>query len=136
LVYVAGPSKLAWSQLDLVLVERDGTVNRLDVPHGSYGHPRASPDRKKIAVELENGKETFVYTYDLSGSSFLQRLTFDGQQNRYPIRSRRRSGVVVAGCGLDEPCAALDDSRHRGESRAGVVASERRRAAVQRREGI
>jgi Tol biopolymer transport system component len=73
-------------QLDLALFDRKGGVEPLKLQPGSYAVPRASPDGKRIAFGSDDGKEAIVYTYDLSGASAMQRLTFGGN-NRFPIWS-------------------------------------------------
>ena len=66
----------------LALVDRAGTVERLDVPPGSYLHPRLSPDGAQLAVETEDGGD--VWVYDLRSRGALRRLTFGGG-NGFPI---------------------------------------------------
>jgi hypothetical protein len=86
LVYIPGPVD-AWSgRLDLALIDRKGSVERLNLPPGFYGSPCASPDGTGIAFGTDDGKEAIVWTYKLSGSSAMQRLTFGGN-NRFPIWS-------------------------------------------------
>jgi Tol biopolymer transport system component len=45
--------------------------------------PRVAPDGARIAFMIDDGKQANVYTYDLSGASGMQRLTFGGN-NRFP----------------------------------------------------
>jgi Tol biopolymer transport system component len=58
----------------------------LNLPPGAYVHPRVSPDGQRIAFGSDDGNEAIVWVYDLSGTSAIRRLTFDGR-NRFPIWS-------------------------------------------------
>jgi serine/threonine-protein kinase len=87
LVYVPGPSSSASSQLDIVLSDRKtGAMQALKLPPDTYEMPRASPDGKRITFGTDDGKEAVVWTFDLAGTSAIQRLTFGGN-NRFPIWS-------------------------------------------------
>ena len=72
--------------MEIVLTDRQGGVERLKLPPGRYALPRVSPDGTRIAFGTDDGKEAIIYTYDLSGASTMQRLTFGGN-NRFPIWS-------------------------------------------------
>jgi Tol biopolymer transport system component len=84
LIYIPGPAPRVWQVGQLVLTDRKGAVEPLKLPPGSYGGPRASPDGRRIALEIDDGKEAIIYAYDLSGASAMRRLTFGGN-NRFPI---------------------------------------------------
>ncbi|MBA3295969.1 MAG: serine/threonine-protein kinase [Acidobacteria bacterium] len=84
LVYLPGASS---SQQEFVVFDRNGAVEALKVPPGSYQFPRVSPDGKRLAFESSDGKEAVVSIYELSGDSSVRRLTFGGN-NRFPIWSR------------------------------------------------
>jgi len=84
LVYLPGP--VSSGQQDLVLFDRKGGVEALNLPHGRYDFPRVSPDGKRIVFETTSGKEAVVSIYDLSRASSVRRLTFGGN-NRFPIWS-------------------------------------------------
>jgi serine/threonine-protein kinase len=79
----AGPPS---TQLDLALVDRKGGVQPLRLPPASYQHPRVSPDGKQVAYFIDDGKESNIWLYNLSGTSAPRRLTFGGK-NRFPIWS-------------------------------------------------
>jgi Tol biopolymer transport system component len=49
-----------------------------------YEFPRISPDRKQVAVGVDDGRAASVWIYDLSGTSSIRQLTFGGR-NRFPI---------------------------------------------------
>jgi Tol biopolymer transport system component len=84
LVYVPGPSRAG--QDDVFVYGRKGGMTPLKLPRGSYGFPRLSPDGKWLALETNDGKETAISVYELSGTDSLRRLTFGGN-NRLPIWS-------------------------------------------------
>ena len=85
LIYVPGPTSLL-SQTSLALVDRDGGAKPLELPPGTYGYPRASPDGKRVALQTDDGQQADVWVYDLSGQAQPRRLTFAGV-NRNPIWS-------------------------------------------------
>jgi Tol biopolymer transport system component len=59
----------------------------LKVAPGSYTHPRVSPDGRVLAVGRGDGANASdIWTYDLSGTAEMRRLTFDGR-NRFPVWS-------------------------------------------------
>ena len=71
-------------QLEIALTDRKGAIEPLKLPPGLYASPRASPDGTRIAFGTDDGKESIIWIYDLSGTSAMQRLTFGGN-NRFPI---------------------------------------------------
>ncbi len=86
LIYVPGSTAGSSGQLDIVLGDRNGGLTALKVPPGSYEFPRISPDGKRLTFGTQDSKEGIVWTFDLAGTSAIQRLTFDGN-NRFPIWS-------------------------------------------------
>jgi dipeptidyl aminopeptidase/acylaminoacyl peptidase len=85
LAYLPGPLVgPEWGDQDIVLTDRMGRIERLNVPSGPYHGIRASPDGTRIVFGTDDGKEANIYTYALTGSSPMQRLTFEGD-NRFPI---------------------------------------------------
>jgi Tol biopolymer transport system component len=93
LIYVPGPASNSSEQLDIVLSDRKGALEPLKLPPGPYEAPRVSPDGKRIAFGTQDGKESSVWTYDLAGTSAIQRLTFSGN-NRFPIWSSDSTRVT------------------------------------------
>ena len=60
----------------------------LKIQPGPYQLPRMSPDGKRIAFGSDDGKEASIWIYELSGTSSMRRLTFEGQgHNRFPVWS-------------------------------------------------
>jgi eukaryotic-like serine/threonine-protein kinase len=86
LVYFPGPVSATATQLELVLADRKGAVEKLKLPPGPYATPRVSPDGRQIAFVTNDGKEDIISVYDLSGSSAMRRLTYGGN-NRHPVWS-------------------------------------------------
>ena len=93
LVYSPGPVTTSGAQRDLVLVDRTGTVERVNVPAGSYDHPRFAPDGKRIAFGIDDGKDVSIWIYDLSGATSMRRLTFGGK-DRFPAWSANSERVA------------------------------------------
>jgi serine/threonine-protein kinase len=91
LAYLPGPASGA--QQALFLFDRKGGAEALNLPPGSYGYPRVSPDGRRLAFETTDGKETVVSIYELSGTSSVRRLTFGGN-NRFPIWSADGQSVA------------------------------------------
>ena len=86
LIYVPGPADVSTRTRDLVLIDRTGTVESLKAPRGTYEYPRVSPDGKQVAVGADDGKQAHVWIADVSGTSSMRQLTFQGR-NRFPIWS-------------------------------------------------
>ena len=93
LIYVPGAAGGTSAALDIVVAERNGGVTALKLPAGSYESPRVSPDGKRITFGTVESKEAIVWTFDLVGTSAIQRLTFDGN-SRFPIWSSDNSRVA------------------------------------------
>jgi Tol biopolymer transport system component len=85
-MYIPGPVSVG--SLTLGLFDQKAGGGPLMIPPGPYEAPRISPDGKQVAFGADDGKDAIVWIYDLSGSSALHRLTFQGQgRNRFPIWS-------------------------------------------------
>jgi eukaryotic-like serine/threonine-protein kinase len=91
LVYFPGPiTSLARG---LGLLNRDGIAQAFNVSSGPYFVPRVSPDGKQVAFVSDDGKDTAVWIYDVSGKSSMRRVTFAGR-NQFPIWSRDGQYIV------------------------------------------
>jgi len=87
MIYYPGPvSGSGGGQSVLGLVDRKGEVEPYKVPPASYGFPRVSRDGKRVAYQIDDGKASSIWIYELSGASAPRRLTLPGSgSNRYPI---------------------------------------------------
>ncbi|HSP69929.1 MAG TPA: hypothetical protein VLN48_19535, partial [Bryobacteraceae bacterium] len=75
-------------QAVLVMVDRKGDTQPLKVPAAAYGFPRVSRDGKRAAYQIDDGKDSSIWIYELSGAAAPRRLTLPGTGvNRYPIWS-------------------------------------------------
>ena len=86
LVFVPGPVSTLSAQSDLALIDRNGTVQPLNLPPGPYEYPRLSRDGKRIAFGTDDGKDASVWIYDVAGARSARRLTLGGR-NRMPVWS-------------------------------------------------
>jgi len=86
LVFIPGPVSPTTGLLELALIDRKGSVELLKLQAGAYDHPRVSPDGKRIVFDTDDGKDSVVWIYELSGATAMRRLTFGGK-NRFPIWS-------------------------------------------------
>ena len=80
LVFV--PGGVDSSERTLALVDRDGEVERLNVPPKEYLSPRLSPDRKNLVVQSEEDSGDVIWVYDLTGDTAIQQRTFEGNNQR------------------------------------------------------
>jgi Tol biopolymer transport system component len=88
LAYIPGPVSATIGQVSVGLFDRKGGSELLKIPPGAYQLPRMSPDGKRIAFGSDDGKEASIWIYELSGTSSMRRLTFEGQgHNRFPVWS-------------------------------------------------
>jgi Tol biopolymer transport system component len=75
-------------QMSVGLFDRKGGSALLKIQPGTYQLPRMSPDGKRTAFGSDDGKEASIWIYELSGTSSMRRLTFEGQgHNRFPVWS-------------------------------------------------
>jgi serine/threonine-protein kinase len=93
IVYRPGPVSTSASNLDLGWVDRTGAVDALKLQPGSYSHVRIAPNGKQVAFMADDGKESVIWVYDLSGATSMSRLTFGGK-NRFPVWSPDSKSIV------------------------------------------
>jgi len=96
LIYVSGPvSGAGAGQNVLALVDRKVDVEPIKVPPATYGYPRVSRDGKRVAYQIDDGKDSSIWIYELSGAAAPRRLTLPGTgTNRYPIWSSDNARVA------------------------------------------
>ncbi|MET0214975.1 MAG: protein kinase [Vicinamibacterales bacterium] len=84
LAYLPGPANPSTTR-SLLIGDGSSEPVALKIPPGQYVHPRAAPDGKTIAVgRIDDGQQSDIWTYDLSGATEIRRLTFGGN-NRFPV---------------------------------------------------
>jgi serine/threonine-protein kinase len=83
--YFPGPSGSA-AMWTLAITDRAGNVAPLALPAGRYTHVRAARDGSALVIGSEDGPQSFVSIYPLSGKAALQRLATDSNA-RLPIWS-------------------------------------------------
>jgi Tol biopolymer transport system component len=71
---------------DLALVDQKGAAESLKLEPRAYFFPRFSPDGRRIAVQIDEVKESNIWIYDLATRSPIYPLTFGGN-NRFPTWS-------------------------------------------------
>ncbi len=79
LAYIAGPASVNGVPVQVALFDRNGAAEPLNVPQGSYAHPRLSPDGSLVALTIDDGKDAQVWIYGMSKASAARRLTFGGR---------------------------------------------------------
>jgi serine/threonine-protein kinase len=68
----------------LAFVDKTGLKKPIPVAASPFLDPRISPDGKRIAIGIDDGKESNIWIYDLSGAASMRRLTFAGA-NAFPV---------------------------------------------------
>jgi len=82
LVYVAGGS--AVQNVSIYWMDRDGKFTPLRETPAAYYNPAFSPDGKRLALEIFDGKRRDIWVYEWERDT-LTRLTFAGEANAFPI---------------------------------------------------
>jgi len=125
LMYVAGDGRA--SGRTLVLLDRRGAEQTLQLPPRPYRHPRLSRDGQRIVLDIDEGNRVDIWTYDLPRGT-LTRLTFDGTNN-FPLWTSDEERVTFSsnragsphlfwkaadGSGEDEPLTVGDNPHSPG----------------------
>ncbi len=67
----------------ILYADRSGSVERINLRAGFWGHPRVSPDGTQLAVQSADGEgRSDIWIYDLEGTSEIRRLTQGGNSSR------------------------------------------------------
>src|SRR5262249_9594055 len=127
-IYVPG-TEFVPDPVSLALVDRKGTQKPLNIPAGRYSQPRISPNGKQLAVELDEGKESHIWIYDLNDAAPIHKLTSEGinlaplwttDSQRVVYTTERDDGWALfwqrVGGGSAEQLAKLSDARPQSES--------------------
>jgi Tol biopolymer transport system component len=82
LVYVAGRSEL--QNVSIYWMDHEGKFTPLRETPGGYYNPAFSPDGKRLALDISEGKRRDIWVYEWERDT-LTRLTFAGENNSYPV---------------------------------------------------
>jgi serine/threonine protein kinase/Tol biopolymer transport system component len=93
LAYVAG--ELIGTEAPMMWMRRDGTTSAMPAPRRDWRAPQVSPDGKRIAFHLDDGRQLDIYAYEWA-RDFTTRLTFEPSVNSYPIWSPDGRTIVFS----------------------------------------
>jgi serine/threonine-protein kinase len=82
LVYVGG--RPGGQNVSIYWMDRQGKFAPLRETPGDYRNPAFSPAGKRLALEIFDGKRSDIWVYEWERDT-LTRLTFAGEQNRWPL---------------------------------------------------
>jgi Tol biopolymer transport system component len=82
LVYVAGRG--AGQGVSIYWMDHEGKFTPLRETPGGYFSPAFSPDGKRLALDISDGKRRDIWVYEWERDT-LVRLTFAGEANRFPV---------------------------------------------------
>jgi Tol biopolymer transport system component len=82
LAYIAGGS--GGENVSIYWMDREGKFTPLRETPGNYLNPAFSPDGKRLALEISDGKRNDIWVYEWERDT-LTRLTFGGETNGYPV---------------------------------------------------
>jgi Tol biopolymer transport system component len=82
LVYVAGRG--VFETVSIYWMDRQGKFTPLRDTPGGYLNPAFSPDGKRLALEINDGKRSDIWVYGWERDT-LTRLTFGGEYNSRPV---------------------------------------------------
>jgi Tol biopolymer transport system component len=82
LVYVAG--RAGAQNVSIYWMDREGKFTPLRETPGDYTNLAFSPDGKRLALEIFDGRRSDIWVYEWERDA-LSRLTFAGETNGYPI---------------------------------------------------
>ena len=102
LVYLSGSVEASAPSRLLALVDRSGSVDRLNVDPNRYLNPRLSPDGSQLAIQTVQDSGSFVSVYDLSGETAMRRLTVE-EDNTHPVWSRDGARIAYGSDGDGTP---------------------------------
>jgi len=82
LVYVAGRAR--GQNVSISWMDHEGKFTPLRETPGGYYNPAFSPDGKRLALQINDGKRSDIWVYEWERDS-LTHLTFGGEGNSYPV---------------------------------------------------
>ncbi len=92
LVYVAGGGR---QNVSIYWMDHEGKFQPLRETPGDYNTPAFSPDGKRLALEINDGKRRDIWVYEWERDS-LTRLTFAGEVNQVPVWASWKSSAAAA----------------------------------------
>jgi eukaryotic-like serine/threonine-protein kinase len=92
-VYVAGGS--GSQKLSIYWMDREGKFQPLRETPGGYNNPAFSPDGKRLALEIFDGKRRDIWVFGWVRDT-LTRLTFGGENNGYPVWTPNGQRIVYS----------------------------------------
>jgi eukaryotic-like serine/threonine-protein kinase len=94
LVYVRGPTeRLPVVPRDLVMVDREGVTRQITDVRRDYWRPRISPDGRRVAVEVWDGRARHLWVVSLATGVSTQ-VTFEGIENDFPVWTRDGKSII------------------------------------------
>jgi serine/threonine-protein kinase len=93
LAYVAG--QLIGTDAPLLWMRRDGTTVPMRAKPLDWRDPRFSPDGRRLAFHVDDGRQLDVYTYEWA-RDFITRLTFDPAVDSNPVWSPDGRTIVFS----------------------------------------
>ena len=93
LAYVAGG--LMATEAPMSWMRRDGTTTVMRALPRDWRAPQFSPDGKRIAFHLDDGRQLDIYTYEWT-RDFTTRLTFDPSVDSFPVWSPDGRTIVFS----------------------------------------
>jgi Tol biopolymer transport system component len=101
IVYVAGGAG-GGQNVSIYWMDREGKFTPLRETPGNYTNLAFSPDGKRLALQIADGKRSDVWVYDWERDA-LTRLTFAGEQNNYPVWTPDGQRIVYSSLGKGGP---------------------------------
>jgi eukaryotic-like serine/threonine-protein kinase len=93
LAYV--PGQLIDTDVPMMWMRRDGTATTMRASPLDWRAPRFSPDGRKLAFHLDDGRQLDIYTYEWA-RDVLTRLTFDPAVDSNPVWSPDSRTIVFS----------------------------------------
>ena len=79
---------------------RDGKTSVLRATKAEWVHPRFSPDGRKLALDIDDGKQRDIWVYDWARDTLTQ-LTFDSGADTSPVWTPDGKRIVFASPGAN-----------------------------------
>jgi serine/threonine-protein kinase len=93
LVYQPGEAGVGTNPIDWIT--RDGQTSVLRAAKADWSNPRFSPDGKRLALDISDGKQRDIWVYDWARDTLTQ-MTFDPGEDRAPVWTRDSRRIVFA----------------------------------------